>query len=107
MAKARLFLTGHRKTNHSGFGKQIVSPPLLVYHQSQSLTIQFLFNSGDSYSNKYLGWLIDDVEVRIAPLRIETEFLEPATVGQTYSVTLVARVECLNGMAPNTTSKLG
>jgi hypothetical protein len=71
--------------------EQIVSPPLLVYHQSQSLTIQFLFNSGDGFSNKYLGWLIDDVEVRIAPLRIETEFLPTATVGHTYSETLVAR----------------
>jgi hypothetical protein len=71
--------------------EQIVSPPLLVYHQSQSLTIQFLFNSRDGFSNKYLGWLIDDVEVRIAPLRIETEFLPTATVGQTYSVTFEAR----------------
>jgi len=72
--------------------EEVVSDPILVQNgTTHKLTVIFRFDSRDSYSNKYLGWLIDDVEVRIAPLRIETEFLDPATVGETYSVTLVAR----------------
>ena len=72
--------------------EEVVSDPILVQNgTTHKLTVIFWFDSRDSYSNKYLGWLIDDVEVRIAPLRIETEFLPTATVGQMYSVTFEAR----------------
>jgi len=64
--------------------EQVISDPILVA-QEDEITINFEFDSVDGYSNKYLGWLIDDVEVRIASLRIETEFLPPAKVGENYA----------------------
>ena len=70
--------------------EEVISDPILVRHLTP-ITLNFEFDSVDGYSNRYLGWLIDDVEVRIAPLQFVTEFLPPATVRQTYSVTLEAR----------------
>jgi len=69
--------------------EEVVSDPVLV-QQKGPISVTFNFDSVDQFANNYLGWLIDDVEVRIAPLTFKTEFLPSAKIGETYTVSFRA-----------------
>ncbi|MEN3010388.1 MAG: Ig domain-containing protein, partial [Candidatus Bipolaricaulaceae bacterium] len=64
--------------------QQVFSEPYYVAN-NQTIDLEFFFHSVDNYSNNFLGWLIDDVEVRVAGLVVDTHVLPPARVGQPYS----------------------
>ena len=71
------------------------SQPLQVPTGANTMYVKFEFDSVDKIKNNYLGWLIDNLEVKkvpapVAPLRIITTSLRTATVGTPYEETLGA-----------------
>ncbi len=69
--------------------------PIRVPEGATSLRLKFVFDSVDGYYNEFLGWFIDDIEIRppeVSPLTILTtcEDLPPGQVGHWYEVQLQA-----------------
>jgi hypothetical protein len=69
--------------------EEVVSDPVLV-QQKGPISVTFNFDSVDQFANNYLGWLIDDVEVRIAPLTFKTEFLPSVKIGEAQTISFRA-----------------